>query len=149
MPARNDLDPIDLGATMLPFLALTDVIREDERLRFRFRISGSAINQGAGVELSGHFIDTVNPNPIYTAYIEGLYRKAVDARRPVFSGSSYVTGTGRTKRLTKRMMCPLSSDGAIVDAVITAQVFESVGRGVPPGMTYADRFDPGIVQFAD
>jgi hypothetical protein len=149
MPARADIDPTELSPAILPHLALTEVVRAHGRLRFRFRLSGTAINEGAGIELTGHFVDEVNANPNYAAYIESLYRKTLLARRPVFSSSAYVAARGRSRRATKRLMCPLAADGEQVDMFVTVQIFEAIGRGDPPSMAFASGFDPGTAEVAD
>jgi len=61
MPSRVDIRRIELGAELLPHVALTEILDIRGRLRFRFRLSGTAPNEGAGLELTGHFIDELNP----------------------------------------------------------------------------------------
>src|SRR3546814_15937663 len=68
--------------------------------------------------MRGCYVDTLMQGA-YRDYIEGLYRRLVEQRCPVYSVSSY------DERLlqTKRLMLPLSSDGSQVDKVLAAQVF--------------------------
>jgi hypothetical protein len=149
MPSRADIDPVDIGAAVLPHIALTEVVHDHGRMRFRFRLSGTALNEGAGLELTGQYIDAVNPNSTYSAYIEGLYRKVMEVRCPLFSSSTYVGTRLRARRLTRRMMCPLSDDGETVNMFITAQSFDVIGSGALPSMTFAQEFTQGALEVVD
>lgn len=141
MPERRDIDPAGLGARALPHVLLVDVV--DGGARFRFRLCGTAVADAAGLDLTGRYIDELNPNATYAAYIIGLYRKVVATQRPVYSESAYMQPASRARRSTRRVMCPLSEDGVTVDRVLAAQTFHEVTALDPPKMTYADVFQPG------
>jgi hypothetical protein len=146
MPARRDIDPVELGPSVIPHVLLTEAQIEDGRLRFRFRLAGTALKESLGLDITNRYIDVLNPNKKYAAYIEGLYRKAMEARRPVFASSMAITLDAASRRLTRRMICPLSNDGVAVNMFLCGQTFQAFGADPPPTMTYADRFDPGIVE---
>jgi hypothetical protein len=143
MPARADVDPLELGPKVLPHVLLTEAVREQDRLRFRFRLAGTAMTAAAGLELTGRFVDTLNPNKRYAAYIDGLYNQVMVARRPVFSTSLALAARGEASRLTRRLMCPLSSDGVDVDMFLTGQTSQTTGVSNIPSLTYADSFSIG------
>jgi len=144
MPARRDIDPTGLGARVLPHVVLVEVVADGAR--FRFRLCGTAVAEAAGLDLTGRYIDELNPNATYAAYIIGLYRKVLATRRPVYSESAYMEPASRARRSTRRVMCPLSADGITVDRVLAAQTFQEVTALDPPTMTYADVFQPGLEQ---
>ncbi len=146
MPARRDIDPVELGPLALPHVILTETMVEDGRRRFRFRLAGTALKQALGLDITGHYIDAANPNKLYAAYMESVYTKAMDARRPVFSSSVAMTADASSRRQTRRLICPLSNDGVAVNMFLCGQTFQSHGMEPLPTMTYADRFDPGIVE---
>jgi hypothetical protein len=151
LPARADIDPLELDGTLLPHIVLTEAVIADGRRRFRFRLSGTAMSAAAGLELTGQFVDTLNPNKEYAAYIEGIYGLAMDTGRPVYSKSLAVAARESATRTTRRLTCPLASDGQTVDMFFSAQTFEEGGNGLVPSLTFADSFraGPTIVLPAD
>lgn len=144
LPARQHLDPITLGADLLPYIALID--GTDNVTRFRFRLVGSKLVEHAGLDLSGQYIEDLNPNKDYADYVNGLYRLARDTRLPVYSQTRYRAPSGRIG-VTRRLTCPLAEDGVSVDRFIAAQVFETDrGDGDAPTYTFAASFHPGITK---
>jgi hypothetical protein len=144
MPSRADIDPMALGKDLLPWIALTEVI--DGGARFRFRLCGTGLAQIAGLELTGRYIDELNPNREYAEYISGLYRLAVSRRRPVYSETGYLSTSATPRRGTARLLCPLSDDGVNVTMCIAGQVSAEIGAGIAPTLTYADAFQPGVTE---
>lgn len=143
MPARADIDPLEFEPRLLPHIVLTEAVRSGRRLRFRFRLAGTAMTEAAGLELTGQFVDALNPNKAYARYIEGLYTRAMEARRPVYSESLAMAARSSATRRTRRLMCPLSSDGETVDMFLSGQTFDETGVTGLPTLTYADSFTPG------
>ncbi len=143
LPARADIDPLDLDPALLPHVVLTEVVQDGARRRFRFRLSGTAVSAAAGLELTGQFIDALNPNKQYAAYIEGLYHLTIETRRPVYSESLALAARASATRATRRIICPLSSDGNVVDMCLGFQTFVETGGFEPPSLTYADSFCAG------
>lgn len=144
LPSRDAIDPVQLGPELLPYLALVDVTHGGTR--FRFRLVGSGLAEHAGLDLTGSYIDDLNPNADYVAYINGLYRQARDTRLPNYSETRYRAASGRVG-LTRRLLCPLASDGLTVDKFVGLQVFETDrGEGDAPTYTYAASFLPGILR---
>lgn len=113
MPARQDLDPLDLGYA-LGNICLIDVIRTP-RLRFRFRLDGSKLVALTGFDLTGSHADEFEPGP-YRDFMLEVYRRMVLGRAPLFfrhreewqySGMQMESTT-----------LPLSSDGETVDMIM-------------------------------
>jgi hypothetical protein len=141
MPSRADIDPTTVGKDLLPWIALTEVV--DGGMRFRFRLCGTGLAGIAGLDLTGHYIDELNPNPAYAEYIINLYRLTVARRRPVYSETGYVATTTSPRRRAERLICPLSDDNTTVTMCIAGQVSAEIGTGIYPTLTYADAFHPG------
>ncbi len=117
MPARRDIEPIDL-VPLLPHLMMVDV---EEGPRFRYRLFGTAVAEAFGSDPTGRYIDEVMVGA-YKAFLLGLYGDLMVSKRPVYSTSIY--GGKREGQLwTQRLMLPLSSNGKDVDKVIAIQVF--------------------------
>lgn len=146
LPSRPAIDPITLGPELLPCVALVEAV--DSATRFRFRLVGSQLATNAGADLTGRYVDEVNPNRGYAVYISDLYTKAIQARKSIYSETRYRSAAGRVG-LTRRLICPLASDGQSIDMFVAAQVFEADNRlGDAPTYTYADDFAPGATLIA-
>jgi len=144
MPAKSDMDPVRLGARLLPHILLVETV--EGGTRFRYRLCGSANTDAAGMDLTGRHVDELNPHPDYIRYMVGLYRQAQASGRPVYSESRYLALATNTARDTRRLICPLSSDGATVDNFISAQTFQHVGAERAPPIAAGDRFEPRTVE---
>lgn len=116
-PARADIDPAEIRH-LLPHLLLTEVI--DGGARFRYRLAGTSVESHFGCPMAGRFIDELMRGS-YAAYVVGLYHELLTSRRPIYSESAY--GGDASPFSTKRLMLPLSSDGAEIDMVLAGQVF--------------------------
>lgn len=144
LPSRDVIDPVMLGAELLPYAALVDVTHGGTR--FRFRLVGSGLVAHAGLDLSGSYIDDLNPNRDYAEYINDLYRLSRDRRLPVYSETRYRAASGRVG-LTRRLLCPLAGEDGAVTKFVAAQVFETDrGDGDAPTYTYAANFLPGLAR---
>ena len=99
---------------------LTEVINES---RFRYRLVGTAIEDVAGVGMTGRFVEDVVGHVPYRDYLIDLYAEVTRRRCPVFSESDFIATENEPVRATQRMMLPLSSDGKEVDVVLSGQVF--------------------------
>jgi hypothetical protein len=139
MPARSDVDPIDIPKDLLPNLFLVEVV--DGGRRFKFRLAGTESTIASGRPMTGFHVDEVTPNRAYAEYVSNLYRRVMARKRPVLSVSNF----GQPKqehRVTQRIMCPLSPDEDAVTMVISCQIFD-----VPPhnwqkvSLTSGDAFE--------
>ncbi len=144
LPGRSACDPLTLGAELLPYAALIEAT--DNATRFRFRLVGSRLAEHAGLDLTGHYIEDLNPNRDYVDYVNHLYRLARDEKLPVYSETRYRAPSGRVG-LTRRLTCPLAANGGRVDMFVAVQVFETdSGDGDAPTYTYAASFHPGSLK---
>ncbi|GAB4392908.1 MAG: hypothetical protein Tsb0032_10320 [Kiloniellaceae bacterium] len=121
-PPYAEVDPVDIPK-LLPFLLVTQVEQDGRQRRYRYRLCGGEVEENFGSPMGGRYIDTMIQGR-YLTYIEDLYNRVVDGKKPVYSVSTYQARALQTKRL----MLPLSSDGTSVDVIFSAQVFfRSVG----------------------
>jgi hypothetical protein len=121
MPSRADIDPNEIR-DLLPHLLLTDVVNEQGRTRFRYRLVGTAVQEAFGREMIGQYIDELMSGT-YRDFIVGLYQDLVERKKPIYSESIYGSSDPRNKLWTERLMLPLSTDGKHVNMVLSAQVF--------------------------
>ena len=117
----------------------------DGGARFRFRLCGTGLAAIAGLDLTGRFIDELNPNVAYAEYVMNLYRLSVARRRPVYSETGYVASAVKP-RSTARLICPLSDDGVTVNMCIAAPISAEIGASIHSSLTYADAFQPGLIE---
>lgn len=126
IPDRKDIDPISIGAALLPHVALVDVV--DGGARFRNRLVGTAITERWGFEITGRHFDEVMSPGDYSDFIHGLYRDACSHRAPVYSESLFRWDVG-THMLTRRLYLPMTHGGDSVDIILVGQTFLGVARG--------------------
>jgi len=114
MPARSDIDPIDMPRRLLPFINLVDVV-SDER-RYVYRLVGTG-----DVEIRGQ-------DPTGKSVLEGFfapcaadalacYDRVVATRAPFLDPEPFFAPTG--KHVTEEtIFLPLSDDGVNVDKIL-------------------------------
>lgn len=118
MPARADLDPVDIP-NLLPNIMLVDVQGPH---RFRYRLIGTDCAQSHGIDATGRYIDDVLADAAYRAFVIGLYDECVDEGRAIYSETLFGSGEGSTAgRHVKVLFMPLSDDGRQVNKVFVAQ----------------------------
>ncbi|MGH6914064.1 MAG: PAS domain-containing protein, partial [Geminicoccales bacterium] len=118
MPARRDVDPVEIP-DLLPNIVLLDVVGGQPR-RFRLRLMGTAITDRLG-ENTGRYLDDIG---LGTAYgeIAANYGKCVRTREPAFSESDYLTEARKYVRVW-RLALPLSDNGQDVNIVLVGLFF--------------------------
>lgn len=140
LPARTAIDPLELGADLLPYVAIVETI--GDHADYRFRLVGSKLTEHAGLDLTGRRIFELNPNQDYATYIAALYRQSAKLRLPIYSETQYRAASGRQGQ-TRRLTCPLAADGQAADMYVVAQVFQADGEfGDAPTYTFATAFLP-------
>jgi hypothetical protein len=125
MPARGDIDPLDLPVDLLPNVFLVDVVREAgaSAPRFRFRLLGTAITTRETVR-PGQFLDESlkgkSPDDMTPQYLACLERR-------VSIRSTNLAWDHPTKEFITYhvMLLPLSGDGTEVDTLLGLAVYEA------------------------
>jgi hypothetical protein len=107
-PRRADIDPADL-VDSLPRIMLADVLPEP--LDFRYRLSGTAISNVHGKELTGKSPRDLTP-AAYATLIYDHYCEAVRRREPLLH--LIVLDSEQRSRSYVRLLLPLSEDGTTV-----------------------------------
>jgi hypothetical protein len=109
---------IDLGALrdLLPLINLVDVIRDKDRLRFRFRLVGTEQTDKAAREITGKFVeDAVTPE--FIDRIVSNMRTVVEQRAPLYDRFP-MPHPKREFIDSERIYFPLASDGEAVDMIL-------------------------------
>lgn len=130
MPARRDIDPLDIRA-LLPNVVLLDVIQQpgDERdqgppagLDFRFRLVGTEVAARSARDYTGrHLADIPHmaPGTLFWRHRESVVR----SRKPLYSTPSYV-GPVKEIRSCHNLLMPLSDDDDRVNMIFCLATFE-------------------------
>jgi len=120
IPGRQDIDPVELKS-ILSYINLFDVVRDEDRMRFRFRLVGSAQSEALGRDCTGRFIDEIFPGRSAEP-IEAVMRHVVDTRVPHYD--EFAAPFPERKHVHfQRALFPLAGDGYTVDMLIAAYVF--------------------------
>jgi hypothetical protein len=119
-PRRADIDPAEI-ASLMPHVGLVDVHREP--MRFRYRLLGTEVVRGLGLELTGRFLDEV-PLDDHQCAIAREYTCVAERAEPVCATWEYTRPDGRHVRY-ERLGLPLMSDGKTVDMLFGGAVFEA------------------------
>ena len=113
MPARADIDPLDLRFC-LGWVCLIDVTDGPVR-RFRFRLDGSHLVHLTGYDLTNRYVDEFADKE-YADFLTAIYKRVVDTKAAVFIGDS--EDWGNRGYLMQCATLPLSDDGERVTGLM-------------------------------
>jgi hypothetical protein len=138
LPARRDIDPMDLPPAIWPQILLFDVVEgeapDGAPLRFRLRLAGTGFRQLAGRDVTGLYFDELGP-PERTAPVIRQLRMVVAERRPCYLVGR-VTVRNDAFEDIGRLALPLDNDG-VIDKILGIWSVRPLGRDVAP----AEPFD--------
>jgi len=134
LPARRDIDPVELGAELLPNLMLADLL--DRGTHVRFRLVGTAIVKRLGSDPTGRYLAAELRGGWFDD-LAALYRVVYAERAPVFAESELQWGAGRRLRV-QNLLLPLTQDGSDPAIALSGLAFAS-----------ADVFPPSLRALAE
>jgi len=114
VPDRRDVDAPQLPRTILPNVALLEII--DDCADARVRLAGQQYSDNFGFNMTGKRTTEMTEGE-YRDYILGHFRKLVDSRHPIYSESAFRWDQGGQLR-TRRVLMPLSHGQPGVIALI-------------------------------
>lgn len=120
MPARSDLDPVDIPA-LLRHLILLDVTYDP--LRFRVRLYGTEVIELRGRDLTGRYLYEDSPTAI-GEQTRPWNVEAVETRRPHYVTGPFTDISDGRAGTFYRLSLPLSEDGERVDMLMIGLVRE-------------------------
>lgn len=115
LPGREHVDPLDFPQ-LLGRIYLVEVVREDGRLRFRFRLWGSRIRGIFGHDHTGHWLEDIAA-PGTLADITAALTACTLGRRPFFWRRPMMVESAEYAA-TRRLVLPLAADGETVDMLL-------------------------------
>ncbi|WP_193181968.1 PAS domain-containing protein [Nisaea sediminum] len=89
---RTTIDPLALGAPVLPHIVLLDVIGEGDD--FRWRLFGGAHTDEYGINLTGMHLNELKKHNPATGEVELIFRHATETREPTWYRIDYVNDRG-------------------------------------------------------
>jgi hypothetical protein len=125
LPARRDIDPVEIPAEIWPHTMLLDVVWDSRCPRFRYRRVGDVFWRALGQEPTGRYLDEVLPETAgYRRYVLEIYTEMAIRRRPMYTENIFTLDGQAVPMLTKRVSLPLSQNGETVDMALAGHVFE-------------------------
>lgn len=124
MPARRDLDPVEIPG-LLRHLILLDVTHAPSR--FRVRLYGTAVAELRGRDLTGRYLYENGSTAIGRQTRRWNHRTVVE-RRPIFRTGDYTDLSDGRAGTYYRLGLPLSSDGETVDMLMIGLIREWAGE---------------------
>jgi PAS domain len=128
LPGRQHIQPEDL-VPLLPRLWMVDVFRDP--LRFRYRLVGTKIVQSVDCELTGRWLDEVQPEVVANPMARDRYRFVAETGRPTWRRGPIYWKRDPKQQTIENCMVPLAADGVTVDKIFAVSVaFDANGREV-------------------
>jgi len=146
MPARRDIDPLDIGA-LLPNVVLLDVIHQPatERVQgvsagldFRFRLVGTEVAARSTRDYTGRRLADIPHMAPGTPFWQRR-EEVVRCRRPLYSAPCYV-GPAKQIRSCHNLLLPLSEDDELVNMIFCLVTFEQTNAGFSDRTTGPEPF---------
>jgi hypothetical protein len=122
MPARKDIDPLQMPRGCLPNLMLIEVCQKPRR--YRYRLVGTHVVGASGDDRTGRFFDEVGFFRIHQVVIQ-QYNHVVDTGQPLYSLEPFTNLSTGSNYEVDRLMLPLSSDGQRVDILTVLFQFKT------------------------
>jgi hypothetical protein len=120
MPARPDIDPLEMGPKLLPHLLLCDL--QDRGARLRYRLVGTNVVRRWGFDPTGRYLDEeMGP---YFAYLAGLLRQLFAERVPLHASCAFRWGVNRELE-ANHLLLPLSKGGIDPAIALVGLTFRS------------------------
>lgn len=121
LPARTDIDPLEIPRDLLPGIALLDVETQPPphppgTRRYRIRLFGSALAAMTGGDETGRYYDETLPPAGYAMLDQLLGQVVTEGRVAFLAAPSGAPGRGFLH--FGRLALPLAADGRTVDMIL-------------------------------
>ena len=126
LPACTDVNPVDMPPGILPHLVLADA--EGDPVDFRFRLMGSAVDEGNGFSGTNSLLSEHHGGS--SAPLLAEYRQVLKLGAARYSTGMFVQGD-QVFRKVERVIMPLTRDRERADAVFGAILFHRIKHRAP------------------
>jgi len=128
LPGRQHIKPEDI-VPLLPRVFILDVFRDPFRLWYR--LAGTEVVRSVQCELTGRWVDEVQPETLTRPALLDRYRFIVDTGRPTWRRGPTLWSRDPQHYLTENCLVPLAADGETVDKIFAVTlVFTKEGSEV-------------------
>jgi hypothetical protein len=128
LPGRQHIRPEDI-VPLLPLVFILDVFRDPFRLRYR--LAGTDVVRSVQCELTGRWVDEVQPETLTRPALLDRYRFIVETGQPTWRRGPTLWSRDPKHYLTENCLVPLADDGAAVDKIFAVTlVFTKEGKEV-------------------
>ncbi|MFZ2006754.1 MAG: PAS domain-containing protein [Stellaceae bacterium] len=128
LPGRQHIRPEDI-VPLLPRVFILDVFRDP--LRLRYRLAGTEVVRSVQCELTGRWVDEVQPETLTRPALLDRYRFIVETGQPTWRRGPTLWSRNPKHYLTENCLLPLAADGATVDKIFAVVlVFTKEGKEV-------------------
>jgi hypothetical protein len=121
MPARQDIDPIEMDRRVLPHLMLCEL--SDHGNVIRFRLVGTALAKRLGFDPTGQCLSDL-PEADYFSFLGVLIRRSYADAAPIYGESSFRWGA-KGQLDARHLLLPLSAGGSEPGIVLMATSYSS------------------------
>lgn len=118
LPSRDDVDPSEL-VPVLPVMFLIDVLAPGG---YRYRLVGTEVVAGMGYDMTGQQVSRAYAGPDWNE-IRKDYEYVIERREPCLTVNDVTLRPAGLRRVYRRLLLPLASDGRNVDVLMGAVVF--------------------------
>lgn len=116
LPSREDIDPIDLGAKLMPWVFIVDVVRESDELDYRYRIAGTRNVELVGRDPTGRLASEIFQSD-HHRYMLDTFNVTVLSAEPTYWQGEVPKDNYEIVRVYRGLF-PLAADGVHVDKLI-------------------------------
>lgn len=117
LPGRQHVDPIAMPRSLLPHVALYDIVPAGDDFRIRCRLSGTGVVELLGADNTGRFIDETMPADGYRP-LHDSFRTLMQTRTPQYWQRT-LPYPDRSFIGIRRLALPLAADGVTVDMAMS------------------------------
>jgi hypothetical protein len=121
MPARRDIDPIEIGPRLLPHLMLCELVERGSRIRFR--LVGTLLVKRLGYDPTGKWLADL-PKSDYLDFLARMVRLSYAEAAPIFADSTFRWGV-KGKLDAHHLLLPLTTSGGDAGIVMVGTAFMS------------------------
>jgi hypothetical protein len=117
LPARADIDPLELKSLLGNINLIEVVPQSDGRRRFRYRLFGTEFVFYHGGDLTGQWVDQIG-NTVYRQELAALYEHVVATGATPMLSYDYILDSRRHR--FQAVILPLASNGRDIDMILSS-----------------------------
>jgi hypothetical protein len=121
MPARHDIDPIEMDKRLLPHLMLCELGEHGNLVRLR--LVGTSLAKRLGFDPTGQLLSDL-PKGDYFNFLGKLLRRTYTEAAPLYGASVFCWGA-KGKLEARHLLLPLSAGGADPGIVLVGTAYSS------------------------